>query len=92
MQSDLMPVRKPRVTLQRVGREVILHDQQLGKTHVINSSAGRVWEFCDGATSLDGIIARFAQSYNLAPETVQADVIAVLQRFAELQLLEGLPS
>jgi PqqD family protein of HPr-rel-A system len=74
------------VTLQRVGPEAILHDASSGQAHVINASAARVWELCDGRT-MDDLLAAFAEPYGLEPETVRADVERVLTGFRELGLL-----
>lgn len=74
------------VTLQRVGRESILHDARSGRAHVINASAARVWELCDGRPFVD-LLAEFARPYGLSPEAVRPDVERVLAGFAELDLL-----
>lgn len=74
------------VTLQRVGREAILHDARSGQAHVINASAARVWELCDGRPT-DALLAAFAEPYGLEPEAVRADVERVLAGFRELGLL-----
>jgi coenzyme PQQ synthesis protein D (PqqD) len=74
------------VTLQRVGRESILHDARSGQAHVINASAARVWELCDGRP-IDELLVAFAEPYGLAPEAVRADVQRVLAGFQELNLL-----
>ena len=73
------------VTLQRVGRESILHDARSGRAHVINASAARVWELCDGRP-MDKLLTEFARPYGLSPEAVRADVERVLAGFAELDL------
>jgi PqqD family protein of HPr-rel-A system len=79
------------VTLQRVGPEAILHDALSGQAHVINASAARVWELCDGRP-MDDLLTAFAEPYGLAPEAVRDDVERVLAGFRELGLLtEGSP-
>ena len=74
------------VTLQRVGREAILHDARSGQAHVINASAARVWELCDGRPFAE-LLAAFAEPYGLTPQAVRADVERVLAGFQELGLL-----
>ncbi|MGZ9159609.1 MAG: HPr-rel-A system PqqD family peptide chaperone [Candidatus Limnocylindrales bacterium] len=75
------------VTLQRVGREAILHDARAGQAHVINASAARIWELCDGRT-FDDLLTVFAAPYDLGPDDVRSDVERVLQGFRDLGLLE----
>jgi PqqD family protein of HPr-rel-A system len=73
------------VTLQRVGREAILHDARSGQAHVINASAARVWDLCDGRP-LEDLLVAFAEPYGLAPDAVRADVERVLDGFRKLGL------
>jgi len=75
------------VTLQRVGREAILHDARSGQAHVINASAARVWELCDGRP-MDELLSAFAEPYDMTPDAVRADVERVLANFRELGLLD----
>ena len=75
------------VTLQHVGREAILHDARAGQAHVINASAARIWELCDGRP-LDALVLAFAEPYGRPPDEVRADVERVLAGFADLGLLD----
>ncbi len=80
------PTARPDVTLQRVGREAILHDSRNGQAHVINGTAAQLWELCDGRPH-DELVAAFAAVYGREPETVAADVDRTLAGFASLGLL-----
>jgi PqqD family protein of HPr-rel-A system len=80
------PTARGDVTLQRVGREAILHDGQNGQAHVINGSAAQLWELCDGRP-FDELVAAFAAVYGREPETVAEDVRKTLARFDSLGLL-----
>ena len=74
------------VTLQRVGREAILHDGRNGQAHVINATAAQLWELCDGRP-LDELVAAFGAVYGRPPETVAEDVRRTLASFEALGLL-----
>jgi pyrroloquinoline quinone biosynthesis protein D len=76
------------VSLQRVGDEAILHDRRNGRAHVINESAARIWDLCDGQHTLDQIATAFAASYQLAAPDVSEDVQYILTRFHELRVIE----
>lgn len=78
------PVRSAAVTLERVGEEAILHDRERGRVHVVNGSAARLWELCDGQATLDEIVVAFAASYGAAPNAVRSDVEAAVARFRDL--------
>ena len=81
------PIPSPEVTLQRVGNEAILHDRRNGRAHVINQTAARIWELCDGQADVEQIVAAFAAGYELAPADVRDDVHYILAKFRDLQVL-----
>jgi len=83
-----LPIPSADVSLQRVGNEAILHDRRNGRTHVINQSAARIWELCDGRATLDEIAGGFAASYDMPAEAVRDDVIYILAKFRELGVLQ----
>lgn len=74
------------VTLQRVGREAILHDSAGGQAHVINDAAARVWELLDGRP-LDALLTAFGEPYGRGPQEVRSDVERVVRGFRDLGLL-----
>jgi PqqD family protein of HPr-rel-A system len=76
--------RSAAVTLERVGEEAILHDRDGGRVHVVNRSAARLWELCDGRATLDEIVASFAAAHGARPDAVRADVEAALAQFRAL--------
>lgn len=80
------PRRRADVTLQRVGREAILHDEANRKTHVINGTAAVAWELCDGR-SFDDLVTAFAASFSMDPAVVRDDVAAVVGSFRKQGLL-----
>jgi PqqD family protein of HPr-rel-A system len=80
------PTARTDVTLQRVGREAILHDARNGQAHVINGTAAQLWELCDGRP-LDELVAAFGALYGREPATVAEDVRRTLARFEALGLL-----
>jgi len=80
------PTARADVTLQRVGREAILHDSQNGQAHVINGSAAQLWELCDGRP-FETLVTDFGALYGRAADTVVEDVKRTLTRFEALGLL-----
>jgi len=85
--ESVQPVRRANVTLERVGGEAVLHDDDAGKAHVINGSAARLWELCDGSRDVDELTAAFAADYGMPPEDVRDDVVGLLDTFRSLRLL-----
>jgi hypothetical protein len=86
--AEPAPVRaRADVELRIVGREAILHDPVAAKTHVVNATAARVWELCDGR-SLTALVDEFATGYGRAPADLRPDVQRIVDHFARLGLLE----
>jgi hypothetical protein len=82
------PLPSADVSLQRVGNEAILHDRRNARAHVINDSAARIWQLCDGRATLDEIVNAFAASYGIPPSDVRDDVVSILSKFRELRVLD----
>jgi len=80
------PIARSDVTLQRVGREAILHDARNGQAHVINGSAAQLWALCDGRPFGELVVA-FGALYGRDAATVLEDVQRTLARFEALELL-----
>jgi PqqD family protein of HPr-rel-A system len=80
------PMARNDVTLQRVGREAILHDARNGQAHVINGSAAQLWDLLDGRP-FDDLVAAFGALYGREPRTVADDVRRTLDRFEALGLI-----
>lgn len=86
--EDATPVRaRIDVELRVVGREAILHDPVSARTHVVNASAARVWELCDGR-SMTALVDEFAAGYGRRPDDLRPDVRRIVDHFASLGLLE----
>jgi PqqD family protein of HPr-rel-A system len=83
-----VPVPSAEISLQRVGEEAILHDRRSGRAHVINESAARIWELCNGHATIDEIVSAFASSYELDAGEVREDVLYIIAKFRELGVLE----
>lgn len=82
------PVRRnPDVTLERAGREAILYDRARRQVHVVNESAARLFELCDGDASLATLTEEFAAGYSLPAAEVEGDVRAIVATFRELGVL-----
>jgi hypothetical protein len=84
----LCPTRRADVTLQRVGQEAILYDRRNRRAHVLNDSAARIWELCDGHATLEEITEAFASAYTMPASAVYADVVRILTTFRELQVID----
>jgi pyrroloquinoline quinone biosynthesis protein D len=87
--SRTRPRRRADIVLQDVGGEAILIDPKTDEAHVLNGSAARLWQLCDGERSIDEIAAEFGALYELSAADVIDDVREVVDDLVKLNLVES---
>jgi pyrroloquinoline quinone biosynthesis protein D len=87
--SEDRPRRRADVVLQDVGGEAILIDPHTDEAHVLNGSAARLWQLCDGERTIEGLAAEFGAIYDLTAADVIEDVREVVAELAKLKLIEA---
>jgi hypothetical protein len=91
--ADLTSVPRtgPDVSAIELDGETVLYDGLSQRLIVLNSTASLIWSCCDGARPIDGIIADIAGAYGVARDTIQLEIVELLQRLdAEGLLVRGL--
>ncbi len=86
--SHTRPRRRADVALQDVGGEAILIDPHTDEAHVLNGSAARLWQLCDGERTIDELAAEFGAIYDLQAADVLDDVREVIDELVKLKLVE----
>lgn len=82
-----LPLREPHLEVQEAGGDVLVHDPARQKIHVLNASAAKVLEACDGQTSVSEIAQRIAPPEHAA--RAYDDVVRVIEEFRALGLLSA---
>ena len=83
------PRRRADIVLQDVGGEAILLDPRTDEAHVLNGSAARLWQLCDGERTLDQLATEFGAIYDLSGADVADDVREVIGELVKLELIES---
>ena len=85
--EQLIPeARRAGLVVQELSGEVLVYDRERNKAHCLNSTAARVWEYCDGKTSV-AQIARAIEGEINAP--VDEDVIwLAVEQLSKTRLLQ----
>lgn len=83
----MKPKQKPGLEIRTVGEEVLVHDPERGKVHVLNASAGKILELCDGTRTVEEVAVGLANAYLAQTERVRPDVDRALGEFKALDLL-----
>ena len=64
--SNSLPCRKTlQLSVQHVGQETLIYDEQTHKAFCLNAMAAAVWNRCDGATTVPAIAASAAFALDL---------------------------
>ena len=74
--------------MTRTGEEALLVDEDGGNVHVVNHTAARLWELCDGNPTVGELVESVATAYGVPGEIVRPDVHGLVGTFRELGLLE----
>lgn len=67
--------------------ETVLYDSIRCCPILLNVSAASVWAALDGRRSLADVVSAVAAGFGVASALVEADVVATVQRFQDLELL-----
>jgi hypothetical protein len=59
---------------------------------LLNSSAGAVWNLCDGSTTVDDMVRALAATYPDQAGVIDADVRETLRKLAEIGLVSEGPA
>jgi hypothetical protein len=69
------------------GKIAVIKDDGLA-IHVLNKTAARIWEMCDGTLGPDEIAARLCERYDVSQEQARIDVRNALTSMMEKGLLK----
>ena len=81
------PQARSDVKAQEIGEEVMLHDAQADKIHVLNHSAYAIWKLCNGDNTLEDICRKLSELYPDASGDIREDIQAVIEDFRQKLLL-----
>jgi hypothetical protein len=73
---------------RRIEDDVVLIGKDGLVIHVLNKTAARIWELCDGTNGPGEIVADLCERFEVAPEEVRADVQEILGKFEGMGLLK----
>jgi PqqD family protein of HPr-rel-A system len=83
------PRRAPSVAFTELDGEIVLYDEDTGHTHLLNPTAGVLWQCFDGDATLDELAADVADAYGIDPDAAATDVQAATRSMGELGVIDG---
>jgi PqqD family protein of HPr-rel-A system len=85
----MKPRQVPGLEISVAGDETLVHDPGNGKVHVLNSTAGKVLELCDGTRTVPEIAVGVANAFLVDTERARPDVDSIIADFTNLGLLRA---
>jgi hypothetical protein len=80
--------RRPGAVIEReVEDGVLLLDEESGRIHQLNETASFIWRQCKGLDSATEIASSVAQAYSVNGEVAARDVVQMLSKLQDLNLL-----
>jgi len=75
------------VVFTRSGDSTVLLDPRTGGYFSLSEVGARIWELCDGSTSVDEIAQRVAEEYDAPLETIRSDTLELVDELESEGLL-----
>ena len=79
--------RADNVICREIDNEIVAIKDDGLTVHVLNKTAARIWEMCDGNLGPDEMAAKLCERYDVSPERASADVRNALAKMMEKGLL-----
>ncbi len=86
--SAYIPLPHTDIVLQDVDGESLILDNSKELIHQLNETATFIWQHCDGKNSLADIASLIAQHYSVSEDSALKDVLAAVENFKGLKLLD----
>jgi hypothetical protein len=80
------------VVWTRHSETAIVLDANHGRYYTLDPVGSQIWELLDDGASIDDLVHRLEQEYEVAPERLRADVTALVDRLLQRRLLERIRS
>jgi Coenzyme PQQ synthesis protein D (PqqD) len=81
------PRRVDQVLSQQADDTLVLLNLENGQYFALSEVGGKIWELCDGRRSVSDIVDAVCSEYDATAETVEADVVELLNGLASERLV-----
>jgi hypothetical protein len=73
----------------RQGDTTVLLDVNGGTYYTLNEVGGRIWELLGTGLAVPAIIAQLQKEYDVGPETLKADTLALIDHLHKAKLVKA---
>lgn len=81
-------VKAPNITWRQIGDDTVIIKEDGQATHVLNMTAGFIWNQCDGKHDIDDIITGMCQHFDVLPDEATVDIKSTIDELADYGLLQ----
>jgi hypothetical protein len=81
---------KDELIWRRIGDEIVIITSDGLATHILNKTAARIWELCDGELGATEIVERLCKQFDVPDEQAKTDVNEVIGQLLNLGLIKGM--
>lgn len=83
----MKPKKNPNVA-EKLGGIPLLFDMTGGRLYELNETAELLWSLCDGKHTVDDMMIKMKEQYDVSADRVKEDVVSFLRKLQELNLVE----
>ncbi len=76
------------LTIQTVGKELLILDQRAGLIHQLNETAALIWQKCEAGHTPQEMAQCLAENYEIGEEVAAMEVVVTLQKLRTLNLVD----
>jgi hypothetical protein len=86
--NESFPKRRSDLSARHAEGETLILDRVGGVIHQLNPTASKIWELCDGDSSVEEIVAQIVEVFEVDARTASHDTDQSIVNFRSLNLLE----
>jgi hypothetical protein len=81
-------VQTENIISRHIGDDIVVIKDDGLATHILNDTAGLIWELCDGKNGIEEITTKLCEDYEVTFEVARADVHDRIVKFIEVDIVK----
>ncbi len=80
------PMKKKETTSEKV-ELTLVYDRRTNQHHILNDTAGRIWELSDGSHTVDDIVREMSGEFRASEDALRKDVMRTVEDLSKLGII-----
>lgn len=85
--NDKKPVRNQNTISRKIESETLILNLLTKQYHILNETAGKIWELSDGNHTIDEIAAEICKEYESTVDVVKEDVLKTVEGLTKVGVI-----